>query len=152
MASGPGEVTTRFWAEVWGDKDMGVLPELLTEGFVLHLSGADFAHVEMMAAAFTAQWFDPFPDLAVRTVRQVVEGDLVAETLVFTGTHTGTPFRPGLFASLGLPAIPAAGAPIEFTQTCVSRIEDGRIAEMWEDFDRVRLFLQLGATLAVGTD
>jgi hypothetical protein len=32
---------------------------------------------------------------------------------------------------------------------CVSRVEEDGIAEMWEDFDRVRLFLQLVVTLKV---
>ncbi len=139
----------RFWEEVWNQRDFSHLDELLTEDFVLHVAGADFAHVSMMAVAFRTQWFDPFPDLRVRTVVQVATDGLVAESLVFTGTHTGTAYHPGLFHALGLPAIPASGAEIEFTQTCVSRLSGARIAEMWEDFDRIRLFLQLGATLGV---
>jgi predicted ester cyclase len=149
MGVAPGAVTASFWDEVWTRKDFSRLSELLTEDFVLHVGGADLAHVERMAEAFSALWFAPFPDLCVRSVVQVVEGDLVADSLVFTGTHSGTAYRSGLFDSLGLPPIPATGAAIEFTQTCVSRISGGRICEMWEDFDRVRLFLQLGVTLAV---
>src|ERR1019366_7193724 len=65
------------------------------------------------------------------------------------GTHSGTDFHPGLFHARGLPAIPASGAAIEFTQTCLTRVEGGTMREMWEDFDRVRLFLQLGVGLEV---
>jgi predicted ester cyclase len=149
MGVGPGAVTTRFWDEVWTRKDFSRLLEILTEDFVLHVGGQDLAHVEHMAAVFTAQWFDPFPDLAVRPVVQVVEGDLVADSLVFSGTHSGTAYHSRLFESLGVPPIPATGTPIEFTQTSVSRVRDGRICEMWEDFDRVRLFQQLGVALAL---
>jgi predicted ester cyclase len=149
VSAAPEAVTTRFWDEVWTKKDFSNLFELLTEDFVMHVGGADLAHVEQMTAVFTAQWFEPFPDLSVRTVLQVAEGDLVAETLVFSGTHAGTPFHPGVLKSAGQPALPANGAAFEFTQTCISRLRDGRICEMWEDFDRLRLFVQLGVALVV---
>jgi predicted ester cyclase len=142
-------VTARFWDEVWNKRDLGVLHELVAPDFVLHLAGATFSGIDAMGASFRAQWFEPFPDLACTTVWTLSGGDLVADSLVFAGTHSGTAFHPGLFQARGLPAIEPTGAAIEFTQTCLTRVDGGRMVEMREDFDRVRLFLQLGVGLEV---
>jgi predicted ester cyclase len=63
------------------------------------------------------------------------EGDLVAEHVTFSGTHTGAPFH----------GIEPSGAAFSFTQTTISRVEDGLITDVWEDFDWHGLLRQLGA-------
>jgi predicted ester cyclase len=143
-------VLRRFWEEVWTRKEVARAGELLDEHFVLHLGGASFEAGPGFGDGLAAQWFDAFPDLAVQVELQVGEGDLVAELLTFSGTHEGSPFHPGLLRARGLPPIPSSGRAVEFTQTSISRLSEGRICEMWEDFDRVRLFLQLGVRLEVG--
>jgi predicted ester cyclase len=148
MGASPGSVVAEYWDEVWNHKNLDALDRLVAEAFTLHIAGADLAGPGLREG-LTAQWFDPFPDISVRTVLTMAADDLVAEHLVFTGTHTGAPFLPGLFRARGLPAIPASGRPFEFTQTCVSRVDNGLLAEMWEDWDRVRMFLQLGVGLEV---
>jgi predicted ester cyclase len=149
MSEATEAVTARFWSEVWNKRDLDVLEELFHPEFVLHLAGASFSGIAAMRASFETQWFEPFPDLAVKTVVTFSSDDLVADSLVFTGTHSGTAFHPGLFQARGLPAVPAEGAAIEFTQTCLTRVEGCQMVEMFEDFDRVRLFLQLGVGLEV---
>ena len=99
--------------------------------------------------SITDQWYSSFPDLQVRVLQYVAEGERVVDYIEFGGHHTGTAFWPGLFRSLGLPAIRATGHEVKFTQTSITRIERGRMAETWEDFDRVRLWLQLGVNLVV---
>jgi hypothetical protein len=42
-----------------------------------------------------------------------------------------------------------SGKPCKFTKTCITRMEDGHMAKTWDDFDRVRLWLQLGVKLVV---
>jgi hypothetical protein len=116
---------------------------------MLHVAGADFQGRSALGAAFPSQWFDPFPDLRVTVEQQIAEGDRVAESLTFAGTHSGTDFHPGLFRARGLPPIPARGLPFEFTQISICRFEGDLVAEIWEDFDRIRLFLQLGVDLVV---
>jgi predicted ester cyclase len=148
MVSG-SSVTRRFCEVVWNERDLASVPDLVTEDFTIHVSGASFTGRDKLAVILTTQWFDPFPDISVRVEQVLEEGDLVADRLVFSGTHTGSAFLPGLFRARGLPAIPATGAEFEFTQTNIYRLVDSRIAELWEDFDRIRLFLQLGVGLVV---
>jgi predicted ester cyclase len=139
----------RFWEEVWNGRGATPAGEFFAENCRLHIGGAEVTGDESLWTALANQWFEPFPDLTVTLEQQIAEGDRVAELIVFRGTHSGGPFLPGLFQARGLPAIPPSGASFEFTQTWICRFEDGRIAEVWEDFDRVRLFLQLGVGLVV---
>ena len=113
MSEAAEAVSARFWDEVWNKRDLDVLETLFHPDFVLHLAGATFSGLGAMRQSFLTQWFEPFPDLSVRTVVAVSDGDLVAESLVFTGTHTGSAFHPGVFQARGLPAIPASGAAVE---------------------------------------
>ena len=139
-------VTRRFWDEVYSRHDLSKLSELLTDDFTLHVGAASLSDLD--PEAMGEMWFGPFPDLAAEVLKQVAEDDIVADYLVFTGTHSGEPFHPGPFRARGLPPIPASGQRIEFTQTCMTRIEGGRMAGMWEDFDRVRFWMQLGVEFA----
>jgi predicted ester cyclase len=140
-----------FWREVWNERRIDAAARYLTDDVVLHVAGAAFEGRAALGAAFPSQWFDPFPDLHVTVDQQVAEGDRVAEAVTFRGTHSGTDFHPGLFRALGLPPIPARGLPFEFSQISICRFDGSLVAEIWEDFDRVRLFLQLGVELVVPT-
>jgi len=148
MSDSPASLVAQYWDEVWNHKDLSALDRLVNEDFTLHIAGINLTGRDAMREGLAEQWFEPFPDITATTKLCAVEGDLVAEHLVFTGTHTGTPFHPGLFRARGLPAIAASGAAFEFTQTCFTRVHDGRLVETWEDWDRIRMFLQLGVDVA----
>jgi len=141
-------ITRRFTELVWNERDMASIPDLVTADITLHIGGGTFSGADMMSP-IAAQWHGPFPDLHAEILQQVAEGDRVVDYVLFTGHHSGEAFHPGLFRARGLPPIPATSAEIEFTQMSISRLENGKIAEIWEDFDRIRLWMQLGVTLNV---
>jgi len=141
-------VSRRFIEQLWNRKDLFELGDLVTDGYTLHVGGGTFAGLDQMHG-IAQQWFEPYPDIHAEVLLQVAEGDFVADHILFTGHHTGSPSHPGLFRARGLPPIPVSGRAFEFTQTQVSRFENGRMAETWEDFDRVRLWMQLGVGLTV---
>ena len=58
---------------------------------------------------------------------------MVAQRILFTGTHTGT-FR----------GLPATGNNVRFSGLEINRMVDGRVAEHWFQLDAVTLFEQLG--------
>lgn len=74
-----------------------------------------------------------FPDMRVTYEMMVAEGDMVAAYATFTGTNTG---------SLG--DTPATGRSGQMTFLAMFRIEEGKIAEIWVESDRVSLLTQLG--------
>ena len=74
-----------------------------------------------------------FPDAHQRILYLVAEEDRVAAALQFTGTQKG-PMGP----------FPASGRRIEANFLAMFRLKDGRIAEVWVEWDNLSALLQLG--------
>jgi predicted ester cyclase len=64
------------------------------------------------------------PDLSLKILDQVAEGDKVATRWIVTGTH-----------SAEFMGIPATGRTAALTATSVDRVQDGKIAEHWLEVD-----------------
>ena len=82
--------------------------------------------IEMYRAAF--------PDLKMTIEEQIAEGDLVCSRWVAVGTHDGD-----------LPGLPATGRQTTVTGIGIDRIENGKIAEAWGNWDTLGMMQQLGA-------
>jgi steroid delta-isomerase-like uncharacterized protein len=74
-----------------------------------------------------------FPDLRVTVEDLIAEGDRVAARLRFRGTHLGE-----------LDGIAPTGRRVDCTGIVISRIEEGKIAEDWANFDDLGMMQQLG--------
>jgi predicted ester cyclase len=74
-----------------------------------------------------------FSDFKVRILMQIAEGDLVATRWQFSATQTG-PY-------LGHPP---TGKRATWTGVQIDRVENGKIVESWVDWDKFRLFTDLG--------
>ena len=125
-------LTRRIWEEAWRDHRVDVGEELFSPDIQLHVMGRTVAGLADMRATLE-RWLAAFPDLSAEVDMQVAEGDLVAERVTFSGTHSGGPFQD----------IEPSGAPFAFTQTTICRVADGKIAEIWEDVDWAGLIRQL---------
>jgi predicted ester cyclase len=131
------EITRRFYEQLYNERDLELIGELLTPGSVLHVMGEHKVGRETARRSFEDVWFASFPDIRVSVDDQIAEGDRVCDRCTVSGTHTGAPY-------LG---IGAAGRPFQFTMTVISRLENGQIAEAWEDLDFFSFVRQLGATV-----
>ena len=80
-----------------------------------------------------------FPDLQVIIEELIAEGDKVAARVRFRGTHQGE-----------LEGIAPTDRRVESTGIVISRIEGGKIAEDWANFDDLGLMSQLGAIPQLG--
>src|SRR5215207_5498285 len=74
------------------------------------------------------------PDLQVTIEELVAEGDKVAVRRSYAGTHRGE-----------LLGIPATGKQVRISGISIFRLAGGKIAEHWEQLDRLALMQQLGA-------
>ena len=74
-----------------------------------------------------------FPYLRVSVEDLIAEGDRVAARLRFRGTHLGE-----------LDGIAPTGRRVDCSGIVVSRIEEGKIAEDWANFDDLGMMRQLG--------
>lgn len=85
------------------------------------------------AKQYAAAYREAFPDLEATTEDQIAEGDKVASRYTFRGTHQGE-----------LMGIASSGNRVEVTGMVISRIEGGKIAEDWSNYDALGLMQQLG--------
>lgn len=74
-----------------------------------------------------------FPDLEGEVELVVCQDDLVATRYTATGTHTGEFW-----------GIEPTGERGTVTGMAIYRIEDGKVVESWNEFDRHGMFQQLG--------
>ncbi len=126
-------LTRRLWEEAWGRHRLDLGEELFTPDIRLHVMGRTVEGLDDMRGTLE-RWLASFPDIAADVGMQVAEGELVAERIAFSGTHSGEPFH----------GLPASGAEFSFTQTSICRIAGDRIAEIWEDVDWAGFMRQLG--------
>lgn len=75
-----------------------------------------------------------FPDSQVNLAQVIGDGDLVATLWTVTGTHQGEFFD-----------VPATGRQVSVEGMNFYRLEDGRITDVWTQFDGLGLMQQLGA-------
>jgi len=79
-----------------------------------------------------------FPDLRVKVVDQLADGDRVATRWRMEGTQSGR-----------LMGIEASHRPVSVDGIRIDRIAQGRIAETWNQWDTIGMLRQLGALPAL---
>jgi steroid delta-isomerase-like uncharacterized protein len=127
------EIITRF-EHAFRVADQTTIDELCDAGLVDHNPAPGheptLAGFKQKVAGFKAV----FPDLAEDLKDIVADGDTVATRWVVTGT-----------LQQEFMGIPAAGQPITVEGMNFYRLEDGRVTDVWTQFDGLGLMQQLGA-------
>ncbi len=88
---------------------------------------------------FLGVFVEGFPDLHLEVLDSSADEGMVAQRILFTGTHTGS-FR----------GLPPSGRRVRFSGLEINRMLDGRVAEHWFQLDSVTLFEQLGLHVLPG--
>jgi len=125
----------RAFVETVNAQDWQRLDQIVAPDFVRHSDAAGTPGVRSRddLKAFLRQECLTFPD-AVETLEDVLaEGDRVAARHRFTGTQAG-PMGPH----------PASGRRMTATYIAIYRVENGRIAEAWAEWDNLAGLVQLG--------
>lgn len=128
------DAVRRFAQVIFDEKRFDRADEVALPGYVDH--GAMPGQPPGLAGARQkwTMWGDACPDLRVSIEDLFAEGDQVAVRWRATGTHTGT-----------LLGIPPSGKRFQFDGMSIFRIDDAKVAEQWEAWDRFDLLQQLGA-------
>lgn len=128
-------IVARFMEEVTNQRHFEVFDELVASDFVLHSALLGEVHGSEAYKLGVLSALNACPDL-----HATVEGLLSAERqtvvlrLTYRGTDTGGFLR----------GYPATNKPFEFGAMYIWRLRDGKLAELWQEADRVRLMQQLG--------
>jgi predicted ester cyclase len=137
-------VVKRFYKETLCGHDLDVLSEMASPHILIHPTAmpceASFYGIDGVGAWLGEQWHT-FPDLTVADCFTVAQGDIVAVRWTARGTAKG-PFL----------MLPPTGEVVEYTGVSMYRIEDDKIAEIWETRNTLGIMLQLNPDLGKGHD
>jgi predicted ester cyclase len=127
------EKERRIVKEVINQGKMEALDECLTGDFVYHGPGGVEVRGIPGYKQFTAALRSAYPDIHVTIEDILAEGDLVATRTFCTFTFTGKagPDNP-------------SGRRVSMAGSILDRFKNGKIAETWEQYDRLDLYQQLG--------
>ena len=120
----------RRWIEALNKRDLASVNDLIAPDYVeptFQLKGFEGAK-QLMAMSYKG-----FPDYQETIEDIIAEGDKVWSRITFTGTHTGE--------FLGLAP---TGKKVTFTGVAVWHIVDGKIVDIWEVYDLLDFYKQLG--------
>jgi len=128
------DVVRRF-GEINNAADWDALADVMTEDLTRHSAATEGPPVTSLAGFVELQkgFVVSIPDQRVTLHEMVAEGDLVAVRATYSGTNTGP-----------MGDIPATGKAVDAPFLAIFRIEDGKIAELWVEWDNVWMLKQMG--------
>jgi len=127
-------VVLRLFNEAINERRFDVLDELVATDFVLHSALLGEVHGGEAYKQSVLGLLKPCPDFHA-TVEDLIaaEGDTVVTRLTYRGTDTGGFVR----------GHSATGKPFEFGAIYIWRLANGKLVELWQEADRMRLMQQL---------
>jgi len=130
---GPEQIAAWVVEDVWNKGDFRLVHQMFAPQVVLHYRGRDFSLTPESGVQTVQMWRDGFPDFHFKLEDMIVQRNKVVLRIPFTGTHLGKFW-----------GLEPTGKKINVTETLILRIEDSKIAEMWEDYDEYGMRIQLG--------
>jgi predicted ester cyclase len=118
------------------DKGLDAVDRFFSPDCLVHLPGTVSPSNREGLKAFIGMLYTAFPDLRHSIIDQFAEHEKVANLVSAHGTHRGA-----------FQSIAPTGNAVVITDIIIVRIMDGRIVELWAQFDVLGLFQQLGVFL-----
>jgi steroid delta-isomerase-like uncharacterized protein len=128
-------VARRSFEDHFNTGNFDLAEEIFAADYVNHdPSLPDFGTGPEVANQAARLYRNAFPDARITVEDQVAEGDRVATRWSARGTHQGE-----------LMGVGPTGNQVEITGISISRIEGGKIAEDWINYDALGMMQQMGA-------
>jgi steroid delta-isomerase-like uncharacterized protein len=128
---------TEPYIAIWNDGNLNLVDELYTPDFVWHV--VDIAEDVVGTEAFkelVTTFRTAFPDFHVTFDETLVAGDTIVTRWTMTGTNTGP-----------LQGLPPSGQPVRLQGVAISRMVDGKTVEVWQHYNPLSMYQQMGFTL-----
>jgi predicted ester cyclase len=95
-------------------------------------------HDKEAVRAYVQSWMTAFPDISIKRIDRVVDGNSVAGEINFTGTNSGP-------LEMGGMTMPATNKTIQGRGTYFARVDDdGKLVEFRAHPDAAGMMMQLG--------
>ena len=125
----------RQLVEVVNTRDFDRLDDIVTPNFERHCQATPDIHVKSRdeMKQFLQKDLKVFPDSQISLEMIIAEGNMIAGFFTFTATQEGA-----------MGPFPATGKKVELGYLSMMRLEGGKIAEMWIEWDNLAILSQLG--------
>lgn len=133
------QVVQRFAEEFKNKGNHDIVDELFAPDFQHHFPDPRLPKGVEAMRGLGQSVVSAFPDVHVTVEELIAEGDRVVERTTARATHQGE-----------FNGVPATGKAVQWTETHVYRLEDGKIAELWPQIDLLSLMVQIGAITPAG--
>jgi steroid delta-isomerase-like uncharacterized protein len=122
-------IVRRFFESV-NNRDLDALAQVVSRDIEFH--GMEVHGLQELQAKF-AEIVGGMPDIVMTIHDLIAEGDRVAVRVTGKGTHTGE-----------FEGMPPTDRSFEAAEMDILRIEEGKIAEVWQLYDQLGFLTQLG--------
>jgi predicted ester cyclase len=127
----------RKYIEMWNTGDLRPVGDMFTHpAFITFHGQKKFLDTGTLAKVISA-WRKSMPDLNFKIEDTIVQGDRVAMRLTFTGSY-----KERLFSETAAPE--ATPRKIHALEMLMFLIRDGKIAEIWDDYDELVMRYEMG--------
>lgn len=138
MAMEESTLARRWFEEVWNQRRDDLMEELASKDVICHGTGGPDEALHGLDNGFRPFYrtlLGAFPDIQFTVEEAIRQGDIAAVRWSARATHAGD--------HLGFPA---TNKPVTVTGMSFARIEDGKIAEAWDNWDMMGMMKQTGMT------
>ena len=127
------DISRRADEELFNRGNLSIADKLFASNFVYHdpVSREEWRGPESVKS-YAAMLRVAFPDLHQTIEEQIAEGDKVAYRWTARGTHQGE-----------FMGIAPTGNRVEMTGISIARLIDGKLEEIWENYDALGMMQQL---------
>lgn len=119
--------------QIYNDRNLDLINEIFTADYVGHVNAHDIVGAES-AKGFIGGFIEGIPDVFYDVKETMTSGNRVITRWVCTGTQTGNFY-----------GMPPTNKPINVTGITIFEIVDGKINQLWNNWDQFTLVQQLQA-------
>jgi steroid delta-isomerase-like uncharacterized protein len=137
MSERDEQLADRYHTEIFKGGRLEVADEILRPDFLIHGPGVtpEFANGPEGTKRYAQAIREGFGgQVEIRHDDVISSGDRVVIRWTASGVHKGD-----------LLGVPATGKRAEFTGIDIFRVTDGKLAEMWQNWDQLGMLQQIGA-------
>jgi predicted ester cyclase len=130
------QIIQNFVQVVWNGKNLAALKDFWSEDCINHempsTSNCGIDALRIYHESFFKDFFAAFPDIQIKIMQQIAEGDRVVSYITSQGTHSGTFY-----------GISPTGKSILTSVIRIDRVQGDKICEHWSVSDAASLIQQL---------
>lgn len=132
------DTAPRKYVDVWNTGNFDQVECMLSPPTIIVTRGGRVLLRRDNLQKVVTAWRTSMPDLHFKIEDTIIQGDKVAMRLSFTGSY-----KERLFSNTAKPS-PDVPRTVRATEMLMFLLKDGKIKEIWEEYDEIRMRLEMG--------